>query len=116
MIDEELTSKLALLLYDVYEVNYLTCLAIQEMEGKADKYDAMMDNPTEWYTAGMKEATKDIARLEEENQILKDLASLIKSHMYSGGITDIELDEGTEAYEIVHKAMEVIEDDIKGSN
>lgn len=39
MIDKEMTSKLALLLYDIYEVNYLTCLAIQEMEAKAKIFD-----------------------------------------------------------------------------
>ena len=39
MIDKPITSDLARLLYNVYEVSYLTCLTIQEYEAKAKAFD-----------------------------------------------------------------------------
>lgn len=66
MIDKKLTSKLASLLYNVYEVNYLTCLAIQEMEEKAEKYDEIQ--------ADKKTMSELIYQdLKTENQELKTL-------------------------------------------
>ena len=57
MIDEPITSKLAKLLYNVYEVPYLTCLAIQEDEAKAKKYDELEDLLEKY-------EIKDLAELE----------------------------------------------------
>lgn len=46
--------------------------SLDEAVKKAEKYDDLMNNQTEWYIVGMKESLKRVEELEQEIQKLKE--------------------------------------------
>lgn len=70
MVDKPITSKLAELLYDVYEVPYLTCLTVQEYEKKVKALEIIIKkrvNVEDFLR--VIEDTEEIYQIEDYNSV-----------------------------------------------
>lgn len=93
-----------------HQEHFNVIFRLKEAIDKAEKYDVMMDNPTEWYTAGMKEATKDIARLEQN---LKEYAKVISDQNKIMKITTDISNEKRKRIKELEKENQILKEGIK---